>query len=151
MEKKPFSPRWYSHKFRGPGLRYEVGVCCRTGWIVWAHGPFPCGEWPDLKIFKNYMMVKLDANERVIADNGYPTRGIYTIIPRMLDQGDRRMHSLIRARHEIINRRLKQWQVLGGRFRNGLKRHGFAFFAVATITQLMLEEESIPFDIADLL
>jgi hypothetical protein len=23
----PFSPKWYSHKFKCPGLRYKVGLC----------------------------------------------------------------------------------------------------------------------------
>jgi len=44
----PFDPKWYSHKFRGPGLHYEVGVCIQTAWIVWIHGPFPPGHWPDI-------------------------------------------------------------------------------------------------------
>jgi len=26
-----FNAKWYSHKFKGPGLRYEVGVCISTG------------------------------------------------------------------------------------------------------------------------
>jgi hypothetical protein len=29
-----------SHKFDGPGLRYEIAVCILTGWIVWVMGPF---------------------------------------------------------------------------------------------------------------
>lgn len=33
-EPTPFSPKWFSHKFKGPGLRYEVGLCIRTGYIV---------------------------------------------------------------------------------------------------------------------
>lgn len=28
-EPSPFSPEWYSHKFRGLGWRYEVGVSVR--------------------------------------------------------------------------------------------------------------------------
>ena len=47
QEPSPFDPKWYSHKFRGPGLRYEIGVCIKTGWIVWVNGPFPAGAWPD--------------------------------------------------------------------------------------------------------
>ena len=34
-EPKPFSKKWYSHKFHGPGLRYEIGVCIQTGDIYY--------------------------------------------------------------------------------------------------------------------
>lgn len=150
-EPAPFDRHWYSHKFKGPGVRYEVGVCCRTGYIVWVNGPFAAGGWPDLEIFKEDMINYLDAGERVIADNGYPTGGLYTIIPKTVDVHDKRIHSLVRARHEIVNRRLKQFQVLGERFRGGLDNHGIIFWAVAVITQLALKHESIPFHPVDLL
>ena len=50
-EPTPFSPVWYSHKFDGPALRYELGVCIQTGWICWLAGPFPAGDFPDQEIF----------------------------------------------------------------------------------------------------
>lgn len=31
MEPSPFDPKWFSHKFVGPGLRYEVGVFYQVG------------------------------------------------------------------------------------------------------------------------
>ena len=34
LEPSPFDPKWYSHKFKGAGVRYEVGICLKTGWIV---------------------------------------------------------------------------------------------------------------------
>ena len=37
----------YSHKFNGPGLRYQVGLCLRTDDICNIEGPFACGDWPD--------------------------------------------------------------------------------------------------------
>ena len=50
MEPWPFSTKWWSHKFNGPGLRYEIVVCMQTGWIVMVNGPHPCGDWSDLCI-----------------------------------------------------------------------------------------------------
>jgi len=35
QEPHPFSTQWYSHKFKGPGLHYELAVCILTGYIVW--------------------------------------------------------------------------------------------------------------------
>jgi hypothetical protein len=63
-EPTPFSKKWYSHKFRAAGLRYEVAVCIQTGDIVWFHGPFPCGEWPDLKIFRDGLKKVLAPGEK---------------------------------------------------------------------------------------
>ena len=106
-EPSPFNRRWYSHKYKGPGLRYEIGICIRTGFVVWINGPFPCGEWSDLKIFKAGMRHKLDGGEKVVADNGYPTQGLYTIILQMLENAgidEKNTHKLIQACHEIINR-----------------------------------------------
>ena len=51
QEPSPFSAKWYSHKFHGPGITYEVGLNIRRGVIVfWAYGGYPCGEYPDLKL-----------------------------------------------------------------------------------------------------
>jgi hypothetical protein len=55
QEPFPFDPRWYSHKFKGPGQRYEVGLCIQTDWIVWVNGPFPCGSHSDIKIAREWI------------------------------------------------------------------------------------------------
>ncbi len=41
MEPSEIDPKWWSHKFNGPDLRYEVGICIRTGDIVWDPGGLP--------------------------------------------------------------------------------------------------------------
>ena len=66
-----FSRVCYSHKFKGAGLHYEVVVSILNGDIVWIHGPFECGLWPDIKIFSNSLMSHLGNSECVEADNGY--------------------------------------------------------------------------------
>jgi hypothetical protein len=70
-EKKPFNKASFSHKFNGPGVRYEVAVSILNGDIVWVHGPFLCGKWPDIAIFRHAMIHFLDDGERVEADLGY--------------------------------------------------------------------------------
>lgn len=37
-EKMVLNKQLYSHKFKGPGLRFEVGICLLTSDIVWLHG-----------------------------------------------------------------------------------------------------------------
>ena len=44
------------------------------------------------------------------------------------------------ARHETVNRRFKQWKILGGeRFRHPEELHGDVFNAIAVITQIEIE------------
>ena len=45
QEPTTFSKSWYSHKFRGAGLRYEVGIAIQTGDIVWTNSQFWPGIW----------------------------------------------------------------------------------------------------------
>jgi hypothetical protein len=49
-EPVPRGSIWWSHKFNGAGLRYEVVTCIITGDIVWFWGPFPC-NMSDREIF----------------------------------------------------------------------------------------------------
>jgi hypothetical protein len=74
----PFDSKWYSHNFVSPGLRYKIGVCIKTGKLVSFNGPFECGSWPDLKIFRSRLKGMLSVGEKVIADRGY--HGDVTII-----------------------------------------------------------------------
>ena len=70
-EPKLFNNCWYSHKFRGPGLRYKVGVSIQFPKIVWASGPWPCGSYSDVRVFCEGLKKNLRLDEFVIADNGY--------------------------------------------------------------------------------
>ena len=69
--KKPFNSKWYSKKFNGPGIRYEVGVSINTGYIVWYNGPYPAGMMPDTKIYFWDLRWILDTSEKNVADKGY--------------------------------------------------------------------------------
>jgi hypothetical protein len=66
-----YGKKFYSYKYRKSGLRYEVGLCILTGDIVWINGPYECGVWNDVSIFRNSLLSHLAANERVEADDGY--------------------------------------------------------------------------------
>ena len=62
---------FHSHKFLGPGLRYEIALAILMGDIVWVMGPFPCGDWPNIEIFHFALKHKLGENEHVEANDGY--------------------------------------------------------------------------------
>ncbi len=38
-----FDPHYFLFKFKGAGLRYEVGLSFQQGNIVWVNGAFACG------------------------------------------------------------------------------------------------------------
>jgi len=117
-----------------------VAVCIQTGDIVWINGPFPCGWWPDLKIFKHDLVNRLQPGEMVEADGTYQH-------PRCQKPGDyvsltdRRAKTMARARHETVNKRLKQFYCLKHTYRHSRDKHHILFAAAAVCTQLQFESD----------
>ncbi len=136
------SSKWFSHKFSGSGLRYEIGISLQLGNIVWIHGPYPCGSWPDIKIFRDCLRTYLDENERVEADDGYcgdaprycKTPTDFCSIAEDVDKYRNRL----RARHETVNKRLKDFDILVQTYRHDVENHSHVFRAVAVLVQLGL-------------
>eukprot|EP00536_Pseudo-nitzschia_multiseries_P019074 jgi/Psemu1/58787/gm1.58787_g len=134
----PFSRQMYSHKLNGPGIKYEVGVCLKTGWIVWINGPF-VGSANDATIFKEGLSTLLHDDE------GLPDMG--------MTSKQRKMKANARAQHETVNGRLKIFNVLTTHFRHMkpnrqgmMQKHGMCFNAVAVITQLKFASGETTFD-----
>lgn len=117
LEPSEFDPKCWSHKFNGPGLRYEIGLCIRTGDIVWAHGGLPCGEWPDLRLARHAFIARLQPQEKALADRGYRDN-IYFENPN----GDRLRQNIL-ARHETVNGRIKQFRCMNDVFLHALYLH----------------------------
>ena len=110
-----FNPKWYSHKFRGPGLRYEIGVCIKTGWIVWVNGPFPAGAWPDQEIAGSGINHHLENNECYVGDGGYYDRGQWAETPTGHNNAEQKMYVLARAHHETVNSCFKLTEICPSR------------------------------------
>lgn len=144
---QPFSKAWYTHKFNGPGVRYEIAVCILTGWIVWLNGPYPCGDWPDINIFRAALKHELGHGERAEADDGYIGEYPATIrIPAseddFVDPVFERMRGRVRKRQESVNRRFKHWKCLKEVFHHSddyAVKQSDCFRAVCVITQLEIE------------
>jgi hypothetical protein len=114
---KPFDKMWYSHKFKKAGLRYELAVCIQTGWIVWVNGPYPCGSWPDIKIFRHHLKAKLHVGEMVEADLGYRGEQQCIRVPNnAVSLSNQRAANRARARHETINSWLNSFGARSPRF-----------------------------------
>ena len=107
---------------------------------MWVHGPFPCGEWPDISIFRDSLMHLLGNGERVEADNGYRGEPESVDLPEeCVDERQREVKSRVRARHETMNNRLKNWSILSNSFRHPVEKHLLVFNSIAVITQLSIE------------
>lgn len=126
----PFDRKWYSHKFKAAGIRYEIGISIESGDVVWASGGFPCGEWPDVKIAKE-LYVYYAENEITLADKGYRDRRYFKLPENITEKR-------ILARHETLNGRLKNFQILNSRYRHSLKNHPRVFHACVNIVQLCI-------------
>ena len=133
---------WYSHKFKKSAVRYEVGLCILTGRIVWVHGPFNCGEWNDISIFRDSLLSHLqDAGERAEADDGYIGEAPGFIkCPKSFTNPEETeaMQARVRMRQETVNERFKNFGILKQVFRHEVANHGEAFRACACLTQISI-------------
>ena len=99
---------WYSHKFHGPGVRYDVALSIEIPKIVWANGRWPWGACGSLKNILNF-------DEFATADSVYADERC--IQPPGPNQLSHCLLATIRAVHENLNKRLKQLVVLKLKFR----------------------------------
>ena len=144
----PWNPKWYSHKYEGPGVRYETGVCIQTGDVVWTRGPFPCGKWPDAKIFQTKLQHMLEDGEMVEADSTYKAMPYHVRMPHEWITGADCIAKLqALARHETIHRRLKTFNILGNRFRHDLTLHKIVHQACTALIQLGIQKGEMKFNI----
>lgn len=140
-EPKPSNHLWHSHKCRGPGLRYEIGLNIRTGHIVWADGGYPCGEYTDLKLAHELYVLMVINGEKTIATKGHKDDKFF-ILP---NSANKSLHKQIMARHETVKRQLRCFQILKKTFRSDWSKHPTVFRAVTNITQLVIENEGPTF------
>ena len=147
-EPKPFWPGWKSFKSNGPVFHYGVALCICTGDIVWNIGPCPCGQLVDLNIFQHDLMGELEAGEKVEADLGYQGEIFHMNEDTIFFSESGQQHTyLVRACHEAVNKRLKEWNCLNSLFWHNLRKHDPVFQAVASIAQLAIENGEPLFDV----
>ena len=127
--------KWYSHKFKSAGVKYEVGMAINTGDIVHFIGPFR-GAVADITIFRSYLKGNLMKGERTINDRGYRgDRKCVTPYDAVSKQHARAM-SVLRCRLENVNGRLKEFKCLKETWRQALRHHHRAFRACLVLVQL---------------
>ena len=118
----PFDRTMFSHKFNGPGYKYEIGVCIKADFIVWVHGPENCGV-SDLTTFRQGLSHHLCDNEAVECDMYY--KGDHRLKNPKVHQGAdyKKKKGRVCARQEVVNSRLKTFAVLSNTFRHKLADH----------------------------
>lgn len=135
--------KFKTHKWKfGSALRYEVAVSILPGDCVWISGPYEPGIWNDITIFRNGLKSLLGAGERVEADDGYVGESPECVkCPKSMGHHPacEEMQSIVRRRHETINKRFKQWNVLKACFRGEIADHGLYFRFCAIVTQLAIK------------
>jgi hypothetical protein len=139
-----------SHKYAGKSaLRYELGVDILAGNLVWIQGPYPAGKFTDIVIFNKVLRNFLEPGERVEADEGYRGHPDKIKCPGndMNPAENRGMQGRVRARHETLNGRLKNWGILSQVYRHDIMRHGDVFRACAVLTQLTVENGEPLFEV----
>ena len=146
-EPTPWSSKWCSHKFKHAGLRYEIGICIQTGWIVWVNGPYPAGQWPDLSISRDGLNQALKDGELFVADGGYRDSHGWSTTPSGYNTRQSYMYAVARARHETVNRYFKVFGAFKNRWRHHRKKHGTAFYAAANIVQARIQLEPSIFQV----
>lgn len=89
----------------------------------------------DLKLAREAYVLSVNDNELTLADKGYKDANFF-ILP---SEQNTVYHNLIMSRHETVNKRIKQFNILKMPFRNHLEKHPLVFHAVTNITQVIIE------------
>ena len=117
------------------------------GDIVHFNGPFR-GAVHDLTIFRYHLKRCLLPGERVIADRGYRgDRKIVTPFDAVGNKQHDRAMAALRARHEVMNGRLKQFNCLSDPWKHKLSSHDRAFVACLVLVQLNQKHGTEPFEV----
>ena len=67
-----------------------------------------------------------------------------SVVQSMVPENELRAFKLIRARHETVNGRFKEWKILSNCYRHHESCHASVFHAMATITQIEIADGSRP-------
>ena len=148
-EPRPFNKSWFSQKFKGPGVKYEVALDVLTGECVWVNGPFKASK-NDITIFREGLMHLIPDGCLAVGDKGYKGEPNKVSFPNHLDdEYVTELKKRIRARQETFFARMKAFKVLKESFRHKpvLPLHKACFEAVAVLIQYSIENGSPLFQI----
>lgn len=139
--------KFYSHKFKGPALDYEIRISLYENKVVWVNGPFKASKH-DITIFRSALKAKIPKGKLAIADLGYRGEKKIIAVPNSHDIAEvRDFKGRARARQESFNKKIKNYKVLTDKFRHGIEKHKMCFEACVLLGQHQLENGSPLFDV----
>ena len=148
-EPRPFDKAWFSQKFKGPGVKYEVALDVLTGCCVWINGPFKASK-SDITIYREGLRQLIPEGRFAVGDLGYRGEPANMTYPNALDPEDvAELKRRISARQETFFSRMKSFKVLKVPFRHKpvMQRHKRCFEAVAVLVQYSIDNGSPLFHI----
>lgn len=116
------------------GVVYELSVSKVTENILWVHGHFSCGSWPDLQIFQKKLVIELSASKKKIMNKRYRHERSVTIDAFFV--WTKNVYTCIRTGHEWYDAPFKYFKVLQDTFCFNTTLHGQVFLAVAKVLTL---------------
>lgn len=137
QEPRPFSKTWFSQKFKGPAVKYEVALDVLTGRCVWINGPFR-GSKNDVTIYREGLRQLIPPGKLVVGDKGYRGEPETISYPNHLDEeAVAELKKRIRSKQETFFSRMKAFKILEDSFRHKpvMTKHKACFEAVAVIVQ----------------
>ena len=129
-------------RFKGSGLRYEVGLSVKKGDICWIFGPFNV-EKSFIWWFLGWDQSKSWAEEGKWLQMGFWTWGplqSQSIGDNFSKPQNQAMEQGVTAWHKHCNRRMKQWAVLHQEYLHDLNLHESVFCAIAFVTQICIQK-----------
>ncbi len=144
-----YDPQYWSHKFNGAGLAYELVVSIHTQQLLSINGPFPATT-DNLTIYRKSTKAKVPEERLLLGDRFYRGEDNVTIINTNDDDHIVYYKRRALSRHETFNQRLKKFRILRDPFRckkHVLARHKDAFEACCVLTQYAIELDQPLFDI----
>jgi hypothetical protein len=111
--------KWFSHKHKRAGVVYELAIAVFNGSLIWINGPFPAGQ-SDLAVFRKPggLKSKILEGKRIIADQGYKAERMLSTRNPLDTKDVKELKRRAKARHEVFNGLLKNFQILSQRFRS---------------------------------
>lgn len=142
-------PDYYSHKYNGAGLAYELALDLFESKLVWLKGPLPAGANPDHKMYASELKDKIPVGKIAVTDGGYNDRKDPKLSQPNRQDNDqlRTFKARARMRQEAFHSRLRRFNCLTDGFRHGQARHGTCFVAVAVICAYEMDYVSPMWDI----
>jgi len=139
--------KFYSHKFKGPALDYEIAIHLYENKVVWVNSPFNALKH-DITIFRSALKGKIPKGKLVVADLGYRGEKGIVAIPNSHDTWEvQEFKGRARARQESFNKKIKNYKVLTEKFRHGVEKHKMCFEACCVLGQYQLENGSPLFEV----